>query len=76
MPASSTCDVMLLESGCTPLLHAWVSRLVGWYNRIIARSNDDIVKIALKANAEIAFGTLPVAAGVLPANPKCWFGTF
>ena len=76
MPASSTCDVMLLESGCTPLLHAWVSRLVGWYNRIIARSNDDIVKIALKANAEIAFGTLPVAAGVLPANPKCWFGSF
>ena len=50
MPASATGDVILFKSGCTPLLHAWVSRLVGWYNRVIARSDDDIVKIPIIFN--------------------------
>ena len=79
MPESSTGDVILLESGCRPLLHAWVLRAVGWYNRIIARPVHDIVRIALRANLDIAFDNLQENPGVLPilpGNPVCWCGAF
>ena len=76
MPESSTGDVILLESGCTPMLHAWVLRVVGWYNRIVARPDSDIVKNALKANVGIAFDNVPVNSVVLPVKSTCWSGAF
>ena len=76
MPDSSTGDVMLFESGCVPMMHAWVMRVVGWYNRIIARPDDDIVKVALKAHLELAFDESPIIPDALPVNSACWSGAF
>ena len=42
----------------------------------MARTDDGMVKIALKANMAIAFDGLADEVFLLPAKPVCWFGAF
>lgn len=73
---STTIAPLMNEARRTPIMHSWAKLILGWWNRIVARPDTDIVKQALKENIqELAFGGRGV--GELETTPdKCWGSSF
>ena len=71
VPTSAPVAAMMHETGCSPIMHHWVARMIGFWNGIIQRPDHDIVKIALLDNVRLAeqhyWGR---------ASPKCWAKAF
>jgi len=54
VPDSVTNAVLMHESRRMPLKHAWCKQIIGWWNRILARPADDLVRQALTTNVAMA----------------------
>jgi hypothetical protein len=72
----TTGAALMTEARRSPIMHSWFKLSIGWWNRIVARSDSDIVKQALKENIQdLAFGGIGV--GALDTTPdKCWGSSF
>lgn len=65
LPQSVDSVVLLQEAGRGPIVHGWLKQLLTWYNRIVTRSSDDIVRKclgeSLQSPCEDAWGRVFVA---------------
>jgi hypothetical protein len=64
VPRSTSIAMMMSEVGTSPLMHAWARQMLGWWNRMVARRDGDIVKESLRESMQIALH------GGQPAT--CW----
>jgi hypothetical protein len=48
---------LLLEAERAPVMHNWVGQTAGWWNRVMARPSDDLVKVCLQESMSRASGT-------------------
>lgn len=53
VPKSTTVAVLMNEARRLPLQHAWLKQTVTWYNKIVARAVDDLVKCALVGSMQM-----------------------
>jgi hypothetical protein len=72
----TTGAALMTEARRIPIMHSWVKLALGWWNRIVARPDNDLVKEALRENVQdLAFGGNGV--GALDTRPyKCWGSSF
>lgn len=72
----STGAPLMVEARRTPIMHSWFKLVIGWWNRIVARPDTDIVKQALKQNIQgLAFGEQ--GFGDIVTEPReCWGSSF
>jgi hypothetical protein len=69
VPKSTTLGPMMHETNRIPIMHGWCKQVLGWWNKIVARPDNDIVKLALRDSITLA------TSGLLPRRPqssKCW----
>ncbi len=59
VPKSACVILMMTEVGAVPLMHAWAKQMAGWWNRMVARRDGDMVKEALRDSIDIACGRVP-----------------
>jgi hypothetical protein len=62
VPKSTTVHVMMCEARCSPLMHKWFELSVRWWNKVVARSDDDLVKCAVRDSIAMAD----------EGNTDCW----
>lgn len=53
VPKSTTIAVLMNEARREPLSHAWVEQAVGFYNKVVRRAADDLVKIAMRESMRL-----------------------
>jgi hypothetical protein len=69
IPKSTTLGPVMHETNRIPVMHSWCKQVLGWWNRIVARPDNDIVKLTLRDNINMA------TSNMLPRRPpssKCW----
>jgi Reverse transcriptase (RNA-dependent DNA polymerase) len=66
VPTTTTVAVMMSEARCQPLMHTWFKLTVNWYNSMVVRRANDLVRCALVDSLALA------AAG----NTACWGAEF
>jgi hypothetical protein len=54
VPKSTTIAMMMNEARRTPLMHAWFEQTVTWWNKVVKRPDDDLVKCALRDSLTLA----------------------
>ena len=59
------------DTGCSPIMHHWVARMLGFWNGIMQRPDHDIVKIALLDSVRLAEQRYWARA-----SPRCWAKAF
>jgi hypothetical protein len=66
VPKSTTIPVMMSEGRCSPLMHTWFKQSITWWNSVVVRRNDDLLRCAVNDSIDMA------AAGCT----TCWGAAF
>jgi hypothetical protein len=70
LPKSVDKVTLLLEAGRVPMVHGWVKQMLSWYNRVVSRAVDDLVRRCLveSLTLEDGWGThfLSIMGSILP----------
>jgi hypothetical protein len=70
VPKSACIVLMMSEVGAAPMMHGWAKQMAGWWNRMVARRDGDMVKEALRDSMDIACGRID---GVHASKvQQCW----
>jgi hypothetical protein len=49
---------MMSEVGAAPMMHGWAKQMAGWWNRMVARRDGDMIKEIMRDSMDIACGRI------------------